>query len=119
MQSLGLRAEQKGLELVYEVQPDVPDALIGDPGRLRQILVNLVGNAVKFTERGEIFIGVSLESSASESACLHFTVRDTGVGIPPDKVGTIFEAFAQADNSMARKYGEAASGFPSPPAWWR
>jgi two-component system, sensor histidine kinase and response regulator len=110
MQSLGFRAQLKGLELIYEVQPDVPDCLIGDPGRLRQVLINLVGNAIKFTERGEIFIDVSLESSPADSACLHFQVRDTGVGIPQHKQQTIFEAFAQADNSMARKYGGTGLG---------
>ena len=110
MQSLGFRAQQKGLELIYEVQADVPDCLIGDPGRLRQVLVNLVGNAIKFTERGEVFVGVSLESRSADSACLHFLVRDTGAGIPEHKRQTIFEAFAQADNSMARKYGGTGLG---------
>jgi two-component system, sensor histidine kinase and response regulator len=110
MQSLGFRAQAKGLELIYDVQPDVPECLIGDPGRLRQILVNLVGNAIKFTECGEIFVGVSLESSSADSAYLHFLVRDTGAGIPLRKQKIIFEPFSQADNSMARKYGGTGLG---------
>jgi two-component system, sensor histidine kinase and response regulator len=110
MQSLGIRAHQKGLELVYDVQPDVPEALIGDPGRIRQILVNLVGNAIKFTELGEIFIRVFEESHEEARSCLHFAVKDTGVGIPEDKQQGIFDAFTQADGSMSRKYGGTGLG---------
>ncbi len=110
MKTLGFRAHQKGLELVYEVQPDVPEALLGDPGRLRQILVNLVGNAIKFTEQGEILVNVELESATPDSVCLHFSVRDTGVGVPAEKQAKIFEAFSQADGSMARKYGGTGLG---------
>ena len=110
MKTLGFRAYQKGLELIYEVHPDVPAVLVGDPGRLRQILVNLVGNAIKFTERGEILVKVELESLTPESACLHYSVRDTGVGIPPEKHQKIFEAFSQADDSMTRKYGGTGLG---------
>jgi signal transduction histidine kinase/CheY-like chemotaxis protein len=110
MKSLGVRASQKGLELIYDVQPEAPEALLGDPGRIRQVLINLVGNAIKFTEKGEVFISVTLESHEDPVACLHFTVKDTGVGIPPEKQGKIFEAFSQADGSMARKYGGTGLG---------
>jgi signal transduction histidine kinase/DNA-binding response OmpR family regulator len=110
MKTLGFRAQQKGLELIYEVRPDVPEALLGDPGRLRQILINLVGNSIKFTERGEIFVSVEEESDHSGTHCLHFAVKDTGVGIPADKQQTIFKAFTQADGSMARKYGGTGLG---------
>jgi two-component system sensor histidine kinase/response regulator len=110
MKSLGIRAHQKGLELVYEVNPDVPEALVGDPGRVRQILVNLVGNSVKFTERGEVFVSVAEESHDTTFTCLHFQVKDTGIGIAPDKQQKVFEAFSQADGSMARKYGGTGLG---------
>ncbi|MGO9588764.1 MAG: response regulator [Candidatus Acidiferrales bacterium] len=110
MQSLSIRAHQKGLELIYDVQPDVPEALIGDPGRIRQILVNLVGNAIKFTSHGEIFIHVAEESRDNSAACLHFSVKDTGIGIAKEKQEHVFEAFSQADGSMARKYGGTGLG---------
>ena len=110
MHTLGLRASQKGLELVCDVRPDVPDGLIGDFGRLRQILVNLVGNAIKFTETGEILVTVSRELGNQESSYLHFSVADTGIGIPADKQSKIFDAFSQADGSMARKYGGTGLG---------
>ena len=110
MKSLSLRAHQKGLELAYELQADVPDRLIGDPGRLRQIIVNLVGNAVKFTEHGEVILNVGVESRGAGEVCLHFMIRDTGIGIPEDKRGSIFEAFTQADGSMTRTYGGTGLG---------
>jgi len=110
MQTLGFRAHQKGLELIYDVHPDVPAMLSGDPGRLRQILVNLVGNAIKFTEQGQILVNVELESLTSDSICAHFSVRDTGVGIPAEQQVKIFEAFSQADQSMTRKYGGTGLG---------
>src|SRR5882762_1642942 len=110
MKALSYRAQQKGLELIYEVQPDVPEALGGDPGRLRQIVVNLVGNSIKFTERGEIFLSVEKESETPDSVRLHFAIKDTGVGIPADKQNKIFEAFSQADDSMARVYGGTGLG---------
>jgi signal transduction histidine kinase/ligand-binding sensor domain-containing protein/DNA-binding response OmpR family regulator len=110
MKAVSYRAHQKGLELIYEVQPDVPEALLGDPGRIRQILVNLIGNAIKFTDFGEIFVSIQEESQTSESTSLHFSVKDTGVGIPVEKQKTIFEAFSQADGSMARKYGGTGLG---------
>jgi PAS domain S-box-containing protein len=110
MKSLSVRAHQKGLELIYDVQPDVSEALIGDPGRIRQVLINLVGNAVKFTEKGEVFINVEQESCEDTITSLHFMVKDTGVGVPEDKQRKIFEAFSQADGSMARKYGGTGLG---------
>jgi len=110
MKTLGFRAHQKGLELVYDVREEVPPAMLGDPGRLRQILVNLVGNAIKFTEQGEILVSVELQSKTAESVCLHFSVSDTGVGIPAEKQAKIFEAFSQADGSMTRKYGGTGLG---------
>jgi len=110
MKTLSFRTHQKGLELIYEVQPDVPEALLGDPGRLRQILINLIGNSIKFTEHGEIFVNVTEGSQAPATTFLHFAVKDTGVGIPADKQAKIFEAFSQADGSMARKYGGTGLG---------
>jgi signal transduction histidine kinase/DNA-binding response OmpR family regulator len=118
MRSLALRAHEKGLELLYHVQPDVPDALVGDPGRLRQILVNLVGNAIKFTSEGEVVIHVSrAEDDGSEppphrqDGCMvHISVRDTGIGIPPEKQRAIFEPFTQADGSTTRNYGGTGLG---------
>ena len=110
MKSLSLRAHQKGLELALEVQPDVPGALIGDRGRLRQVIVNLLGNSIKFTEQGEVVISVAVESRTEADIVLHFTVSDTGIGIPKDKQVEIFEAFRQADGSMTRRYGGTGLG---------
>ncbi len=108
--ALALAAHQKGLELVCHVPHEVPDSLVGDPGRLRQIVLNIAGNAVKFTERGEVVILVSIEEEDPRSILLRFTVRDTGVGIPPDKQEEIFEAFSQADASDTRRYGGTGLG---------
>jgi two-component system sensor histidine kinase/response regulator len=110
MKTLSLRAHQKGLELAFEIQPDVPDALVGDPGRLRQIIVNLVGNAIKFTEQGEVVLHVETESRTQNDIHLHLTVADTGLGIPAEKQKLIFEAFQQADGSMTRKHGGTGLG---------
>ena len=110
MKALSFRAHEKGLELVYDVQPGVTEALLGDPGRIRQILINLIGNAVKFTARGEIVISVDEQSHTNDTVDLHFAVRDTGMGVPAEKQETIFEAFSQADGSMARKYGGTGLG---------
>jgi len=110
MKGLSIRAHQKMLELVYEVEPDVPESVLGDPGRIRQILVNLVGNAIKFTERGEIFVTAKVESEGEEQVRIHFTVKDTGVGVPAEKQKKVFEAFSQADGSMARRYGGTGLG---------
>jgi len=107
---LAVRAQQKGIELACHVAQDVPDALVGDPERLRRIVVNLVGNAVKFTEHGEIVLRASLESQSKEECLLHVCVTDTGIGIPADKQKRIFEAFAQADSSTTRRYGGTGLG---------
>lgn len=110
MQTLSFRAHQKGLELIYEVEPDVPESLISDPGRIRQILINLVGNAIKFTERGEILVSVIQESDQEKNVRLRFSVADTGIGIPLEKQKKIFEAFSQADGTMARRFGGTGLG---------
>jgi len=107
---LAMRAQQKGLELACHVKPEVPDPLIGDPARLRRIVMNLVGNAIKFTERGEVVLNASVESKTNQDVVLHFSVTDTGVGIPREKQKAIFEAFAQGDASTTRKYGGTGLG---------
>jgi len=103
---LALRAGQQNLELMLRVEPDTPDHLMGDPGRLRQVLVNLVGNAVKFTERGEVLLAVS-KGTGDE---IRFDVTDTGIGIPREKLAGIFSAFEQADGSITRRYGGTGLG---------
>ncbi len=110
MKSLSLRANQKDLELLFHVDPEVPQCVSGDPSRLRQIVFNLVGNAIKFTEKGEIVLDVKAEGSSATETRLHFTVRDTGIGIEPDKLDRIFGVFEQADNSMTRKFGGTGLG---------
>jgi signal transduction histidine kinase/CheY-like chemotaxis protein len=123
MKMLALRAQHKGLELACQIPPALPDYLIGDPWRLRQIIVNLVGNALKFTERGEVVVRVSLAQEVLAAThqtpdtqtdvgpvSLSFEVCDTGIGIPADKVGRIFEPFSQADSSTTRKYGGTGLG---------
>ena len=121
LKTLALRAHQKGLELASEVQADVPDALVGDPGRLRQIIVNLVGNAIKFTDQGEVVVEVrrqpetGRQESVSEvgenrAMVLHVSVRDTGMGIPEEQHRVIFEPFTQADGSTTRKHGGTGLG---------
>ena len=110
MKSLALRAHRKQLELACHVAPDVPFAVAGDPHRLRQIVINLVGNAIKFTEAGEVVLDVALQQLSDDGLVLHFRVQDTGVGIPQDKLDTIFEAFEQADTSTTRRYGGTGLG---------
>jgi CheY-like chemotaxis protein/GAF domain-containing protein len=108
--TLALRAHRKNLELVCHIPPDVPTGLVGDPMRLRQVLVNLVSNAVTFTAQGEVVVRVTLEAGNDKTATLHFSVRDTGIGIPADKQAAIFDAFQQADGSMSRRYGGTGLG---------
>ncbi|MBC7404507.1 MAG: response regulator [Cytophaga sp.] len=111
MKALAVRAHQRNLELVLQVNPDVPDRLLGDPGRLRQIIFNLVGNAIKFTEAGEVHVLVSCvepEIGARMNVC--FEVRDTGIGIPKEKFDVIFKSFSQADTSTTRQYGGTGLG---------
>ncbi|MFM9963457.1 MAG: response regulator [Planctomycetaceae bacterium] len=110
IKSIGIRAHQKGLELVGHIAPDVPDMLIGDPGRLRQVVMNLSGNAIKFTDEGEVVVSVRTESRGANDVLLHFTVTDTGVGIPADKLQLIFRPFEQADGSTTRKFGGTGLG---------
>jgi len=104
------RIEEKGLELNLLIHSDVPPQLVGDPGRLRQILVNLVGNAIKFTPRGEITVTVSLDQLTTESARILFAVKDTGIGISPERQDAIFSIFTQADNSITRQFGGTGLG---------
>jgi two-component system sensor histidine kinase/response regulator len=116
LRALAVRAHKKGLELIYQVQSDVPDALVGDAGRLRQVLLNLVGNAVKFTDEGEVLVRVETQggdpspSSEAEEVGLRFTVLDTGIGIPADQQARIFRAFEQEDTSTTRNYGGTGLG---------
>ncbi len=110
MKTLALRAHQKRLELVCHISPEVPDGLVGDPGRLRQIVINLVGNAIKFTERGEVALHLDVTEADDTSVQLHFSVSDTGIGIPPDKQRLIFGAFTQADGSTSRRHGGTGLG---------
>jgi signal transduction histidine kinase len=110
LRSVAMRAAEKGLELTYEVEDDVPDCVIGDPGRLRQVILNLTGNSIKFTASGEVGVRVSLEHKSETSQSLHFEVRDTGIGIPLEKQQSIFEAFSQADGSTTRRFGGTGLG---------
>jgi signal transduction histidine kinase len=105
-----VQARQKGLLFTCEIAPQVPDEVSGDPGRLRQVLINLLGNAVKFTKSGGIEVHVSVESTGPEHICLRFVVIDSGIGIPTDKQAIIFQPFSQADGSMTRKYGGTGLG---------
>ena len=110
LKTLALRADEKGLELLCEIAPSVPDAVRGDSNRLRQIVINLIGNAIKFTDRGEVALNVHVEAEEGDNRIIHFTVSDTGIGIPPEKQKLIFQPFAQADNSTTRKYGGTGLG---------
>jgi PAS domain S-box-containing protein len=110
LKALKIRAREKHIELSWQVGPEVPKLLTGDPGRLRQIIVNLVGNAIKFTDRGGVTVDVQKEPAEPGSALLHFSVTDSGIGIAKDKQSTIFDAFAQADGSTARRYGGSGLG---------
>src|SRR5581483_2311254 len=108
---LSLRADQAGLNLVAQIDDEIPDDLWGDDLRLKQILTNLLANALKFTEKGEVALRVAREEPTSPGATrLRFTVHDTGIGIPPEKLRLIFEPFAQADASTTRKFGGTGLG---------
>ena len=110
LRSFGPQATEKGLELVCDIRSDVPHTIVGDYTRLRQVLLNLLGNAVKFTDKGEVVLQVEAKEQQASTAELHFVVRDTGIGIPPEKQQLIFEAFTQADGSSSRKYGGTGLG---------
>src|SRR6266853_2774644 len=110
LKTLGVRASKKQLELLARVSAAVPQTVVGDPTRLRQVIVNLVGNAIKFTERGTIVIDAELENESSEGVHLHIRVTDTGIGIPSEKQESIFESFAQADGSTTRRFGGTGLG---------
>ncbi len=110
MKFLALRARSHSLELVCHIAPDVPDVVLGDPNRLRQILINLVGNAIKFTDAGEVILHVRLKEIKDGFAVIHFEVADTGIGIPEEKIPTIFEAFEQADTGPSRRFGGTGLG---------
>ncbi len=108
MSSMGFRAQERGLELICDIRPGVPEFTVGDPGRLGQVLTNLIGNAIKFTERGEVSVGV--RRVLEDPSLLHFSVIDTGIGIPEEKRALIFEAFRQADDSITRRFGGTGLG---------
>jgi two-component system sensor histidine kinase/response regulator len=110
LKTLSLRADEKGLELLCEVTPEVPESVRGDPSRLRQVILNLAGNAIKFTHEGEVALKVYMEDQDAKSQTLHFTVSDTGMGIPAEKQALIFQPFTQADTSTTRKYGGTGLG---------
>src|SRR5713226_1706522 len=107
---LGARMREKGLDFIAPYAPDSPSRLVGDPGRIRQILLNLAGNAIKFTNRGHVYVNVECEERSAESAQLRFSVEDTGIGIPEDKIESIFEQFTQADSSTTRQFGGTGLG---------
>jgi PAS domain S-box-containing protein len=110
LKPLGLRSDEKGIELIIDTAPDVPEWLVGDPTRLRQVLINLLGNAIKFTDHGTVVLKVALLASNPTRLDLKFTISDTGIGIPPDKYDSIFEAFSQADSSVSRRFGGTGLG---------
>ena len=110
LRTVAVRADEKGLELLCEVAPEVPEVVIGDAGRLRQVVLNLVGNAIKFTDAGEVAVRVAADAQNGAEGVLHFTVSDTGIGVPGDKRETIFAPFTQADTSTTRKYGGTGLG---------
>src|SRR5439155_131547 len=110
LKPLAVKADQKGLELLSDIDPDVPAGIVGDPGRLQQVLANLVGNAIKFTKRGHVLVEVREETRGDGCTMLHFQVSDTGIGIPSAKHATIFETFNQADGSTTRRFGGTGLG---------
>src|SRR5216117_677287 len=107
---LAVRAREKHLELLAEVTPEVPRAMRGDPTRLRQVLMNLIGNAIKFTDQGEVVVSVTTALAADDVVHLRFAIRDTGIGIAPEQIGAVFREFTQADSTMTRRYGGTGLG---------
>src|SRR5260370_234321 len=110
LKTLAVRADEKGLELLCEVAPEVPEVVRGDSSRLRQIVLNLIGNALKFTHKGEVVLSVQIDARDGDDLILHFTATDTGIGIPQEKQQAIFDPFSQADTSTTRKYGGTGLG---------
>jgi two-component system, sensor histidine kinase and response regulator len=110
MKMLAVRAHEKGLELAYDVAPEVPEFIVGDPTRLRQVIINLVGNSIKFTDQGEVVLRVKGQSKDAQGSHLQFSISDTGIGIAPEKQKLVFEPFTQADTSTTRKYGGTGLG---------
>ena len=110
LKTFALTAEQKGLELLCDLDPGIPGAILGDPLRVRQVLANLLGNAIKFTESGHVLLQIREDARADSCTKLHFVVTDTGLGIAPEKQSTIFEAFSQADGSTTRRFGGTGLG---------
>ena len=110
LETLAIRAHEKGLELMVRFAPEVPELALGDPLRLGQILINLVGNAIKFTQHGQVLVSVERDPNSTVAGALKFTVTDTGIGIPADKLHLLFHAFSQADSSTSRKYGGSGLG---------
>ncbi len=110
IKNLSIRAYQKGLEMILDTALDVPRYLIGDPGRLSQIIINLIGNAIKFTEQGEIVVRIRLHSQKNQQTCLQFAVEDTGIGIPEDRQKDVLSLFSQVDASIFRKFGGTGLG---------
>jgi signal transduction histidine kinase len=110
MKALSIQADHKNLELAYHFEPDVPTTVLGDPGRLRQIVLNLVGNAIKFTEQGEVVVRVTTCAETVDTLTLHFRISDTGIGIPQEKQHIILEAFVQADTTSTRQFGGTGLG---------
>ena len=110
LKTLRLRASEKRVELICDVADDVPEGVFSDPGRLRQVLLNIVGNAIKFTEAGEVVLALTVVHGTSQTAKIRFSVRDTGIGIPADKIGHIFESFSQVDETTTRRFGGTGLG---------
>ena len=117
LRTVASRAHEKAIELVCDIDGDVPERVVGDRGRLAQIVINLVGNALKFTERGEVVVSIRLVAATESGVHLLFQVRDTGIGIPAGKQALIFEEFAQADSSTTRKYGGTGLGLRFRSVW--
>jgi PAS domain S-box-containing protein len=110
LKTLALRADEKGLEILCEIAPSVPDVVRGDSNRLRQVVINLIGNAIKFTDQGEVALNIHVDAEEGDNRIIHFTVSDTGIGIPAEKQKLIFQPFSQADTSTTRKYGGTGLG---------